>query len=211
MGAVDLVIQVESPKSVARGLQRIGRAGHELGADLEGPDLPEVPRRPARVGGRRRADARGRDRGDGDPEATRSTCSRSRSSRCAPTRRSRSVELHDLVRGAYPFADLSRVAARERARHALRSLSVRRVRRPEAAHRLGPHGRHDPRSRGRAAAGRHERGHDPRPRPFRRAPRQRRRAGRRARRGDGLRGESRSDVPARRVDVAHRGDHPRPA
>ena len=30
MGAVDLVIQVESPKSVTRGIQRIGRAGHTL-------------------------------------------------------------------------------------------------------------------------------------------------------------------------------------
>ena len=58
---------------------------------LEGPHLPEVPRRPARVGGRRAsgcATARSRRRSS---RATRSTCSRSRSSRSAPTRRSRST------------------------------------------------------------------------------------------------------------------------
>src|SRR5439155_1256387 len=41
MGAVDLVVQVESPKSVARGLQRIGRAGHELGAVSKGRIFPK--------------------------------------------------------------------------------------------------------------------------------------------------------------------------
>src|SRR5207245_9799221 len=41
MGAVDLVIQVESPKSVARGLQRIGRAGNELGAVSKGRIFPK--------------------------------------------------------------------------------------------------------------------------------------------------------------------------
>src|SRR5579863_4755575 len=41
MGAVDLVIQVESPKSVARGLQRIGRAGHSLGEVSRGRIFPK--------------------------------------------------------------------------------------------------------------------------------------------------------------------------
>ena len=41
MGAVDLVIQVESPPSVASGLQRIGRAGHQVGAVSRGVVLPK--------------------------------------------------------------------------------------------------------------------------------------------------------------------------
>ena len=40
MSAVDLVIQVESPGSVARGLQRIGRAGHAVGAVSVGRIMP---------------------------------------------------------------------------------------------------------------------------------------------------------------------------
>ena len=32
MGAIDLVIQIESPPSVASGMQRVGRAGHQVGA-----------------------------------------------------------------------------------------------------------------------------------------------------------------------------------
>ncbi|MFH1569483.1 MAG: ATP-dependent helicase, partial [Gemmatimonadota bacterium] len=36
VGAVDLVCQLESPRSVSRGLQRIGRAGHLLGATSKG-------------------------------------------------------------------------------------------------------------------------------------------------------------------------------
>src|SRR5438034_2833717 len=41
MGAVDLVLQVESPKSVARGLQRIGRAGHNVGDVSKGCFFPK--------------------------------------------------------------------------------------------------------------------------------------------------------------------------
>ncbi|MBF6298742.1 ATP-dependent helicase [Nocardia amamiensis] len=41
MGAVDLVVQVEAPPSVASGLQRIGRAGHQVGEISRGVIFPK--------------------------------------------------------------------------------------------------------------------------------------------------------------------------
>jgi ATP-dependent helicase Lhr and Lhr-like helicase len=108
MGAVDLVIQVESPKSVARGLQRIGRAGHELGAVSTGRIFPKF-----------RADLLEsavvvRRMLDGAIEETKiprnplDVLAQQIVAICADEEISVD-ELHALVRGAYPFADLSRV------------------------------------------------------------------------------------------------------
>ena len=41
MGAIDLVVQVEAPPSVASGLQRVGRAGHQVGATSRGVFFPK--------------------------------------------------------------------------------------------------------------------------------------------------------------------------
>src|SRR2546429_796343 len=107
IGAVDLVIQVESPKSVARGLQRIGRAGHELHATSKGRIFPKfradllesavvaermqhgaieetvIPRNPLDVLAQQIVAI------VADEEISVD-------------------DLHELVRAAYPFADLSR-------------------------------------------------------------------------------------------------------
>ncbi len=134
MGAVDLVIQVESPKSVARGLQRVGRAGPRPRRRLEGAYLPEVPRRPARVRRRREGDAGGRDRGDADPPQ--------------PARRARAADRRDLRRrgdlGRRPARPRPRRLpvrrprarpARERARHARRA-ATRRTSSPSCGPRI---------------------------------------------------------------------------
>ncbi|HWN22425.1 MAG TPA: DEAD/DEAH box helicase, partial [Gaiellaceae bacterium] len=107
MGAVDLVVQVESPKSVARGLQRIGRAGHDLASISKGRIFPKfradllecavvaramrdgaieetsIPRNPLDVLAQQIVAIVAEDEIEVD-------------------------ELFRLVRGAYPFADLSR-------------------------------------------------------------------------------------------------------
>ena len=173
--------------------------------DVEGPDLPQVPGRPARVRGRRQAHALGgdRDHGRAAQPARRAGPADRRDGRHgrrlarAGAARARPPRLP--VRGAVARG------ARPGARHARRALPVRGVLRAAPADRLGPRRGHDPRAQGRAPARRHERGHDPRPRPVRRPP-ARRPPRRRARRGDGLRGaaRARSSCSARRPGGSRR-------
>ena len=174
MGAIDLVIQIEAPPSVASGLQRIGRGGHQAGAVSRGRDLPQVPRRPAGRGRHHARHARGRGRGDARPHE--------------PARRARAAGGGDLRgRGAdrgrplrarpagRALREAAARAARGRARHAVRPLSLRRVRGAAAAAGVGPPARHGARARGGGAPRRHQRRHHPRSRPLRRVPGRRRR------------------------------------
>jgi ATP-dependent Lhr-like helicase len=119
MGAVDLVLQVESPKSVTAGLQRIGRAGHGVGEVSKGRIFPKfradllecavvvkrmrggeieptvVPRNPLDVLAQ---------------QIVAMTTERGASEGGHPERGDdwKVPELHELVRRAYPFAELSR-------------------------------------------------------------------------------------------------------
>src|SRR2546429_2774209 len=107
MGAVDLVLQVESPKSVARGLQRIGRARHELGAVSKGRSFPKFRAdllESAVVAKRMLA---GAIEETVIPRNPLDVLAQQIVAICADEEISVD-ELHDLVRGAYPFADLSR-------------------------------------------------------------------------------------------------------
>ena len=130
MGAVDLVVQVESPPSVASGLQRVGRAGHQVGAVSRGVVFPKYrgdllqtavvvermrerpdrglryPRNPAR----RARPADRRDRRDGrlgGRRAARRWSVAPRPSRRSPA--SRYDAVLDMLSGRYPsdeFAEL---------------------------------------------------------------------------------------------------------
>ena len=110
MGAVDLVIQIESPPSVASALQRVGRAGHQVGEVSRGVLLPQAPRRPGPDRGGRAADARRADRVAARPgQPARRPGPADRLGRRRWTR-GRSTTSFDLVRRAASYAQLPRPA-----------------------------------------------------------------------------------------------------
>jgi ATP-dependent helicase Lhr and Lhr-like helicase len=127
MGAVDLVLQVESPKSVTAGLQRIGRAGHNVGDVSKGRIFPKfradllectvvakrmraaeiettvIPRNPLDVLAQQIVALVASPPIAEDGKATTS------SGDDGPGGEEWSVpELHELVRRAYPYSDLPR-------------------------------------------------------------------------------------------------------
>jgi ATP-dependent Lhr-like helicase len=158
MGTVDLVVQVESPKSVASGLQRIGRAGHHVGGVSVGKVFPKY-------------------RGDlvecavvvrrmleGEIEHTRYP----RTPLDVLAQQVVAMSAMDAWGVDDLLACLRGAAARRRARHAQRPLSLRRVRRAAATDQLGPRRRPHRRPARSAAAGRDVRRDHPRSRVVRR-------------------------------------------
>ena len=108
MGAVDLVIQVESPKSVARGLQRIGRAGHELGAVSKGRIFPKYRADLLEAAVVAKQMREGAIEETVIPRNPLDVLAQQIVAICADEEIELD-ELHRLVRRAYPFAELSRV------------------------------------------------------------------------------------------------------
>lgn len=145
MGAVDLVVQVGAPPSVASGLQRIGRAGHRIDTISKGVIFPKY-------------------RGDLAPTAI--TAERMRTGEIEELRYPRNPldvlaqqviamvamdewridDLENLVRRSAPFAALPRTSGRARRRRAARGHDPYR-------HRRGPVGDRDEPARARRRAG----------------------------------------------------------
>ena len=107
MGAVDLVVQVESPKSVARGLQRVGRAGHELGAVSKGRIFPKFRADLLECAVVAKAMREGAIEETAIPRNPLDVLAQQIVAICADDEIAVD-ELHALVCGAHPFAELPR-------------------------------------------------------------------------------------------------------
>jgi ATP-dependent Lhr-like helicase len=109
MGAIDLVVQIEAPPTVASGLQRIGRGGHQIDAISKGVIFPKFR------GDLVACAAVARAMHDGAVEATRYPrnpldVAAQHIVSMAAMDEWRVDELFDTIRGASPFAELGRAA-----------------------------------------------------------------------------------------------------
>ena len=195
IGAVDLVVQLQAPKAVAQGLQRIGRAGHLVGQTSKGRFFPthreDVMEAAAVAGGMLR----------GEVEAIHTP-------RNALDILAQQIvamvsvenwhvdELYRLIRQAYPYADLGLRAYTRRARNAGRALSQPGARRAAAAHHVGQGQQAAGGAARRAPDGHDERRHDSRPRHLWRLPERRQDQAGRAGRGVCLRDAARRHLYA---------------
>ncbi|MGC8640671.1 MAG: Lhr family helicase, partial [Isosphaeraceae bacterium] len=105
MGEVDLVCQVESPGNIARGLQRVGRAGHVVHGLSKGRMIAKTPSDLLETA----ALARAMVQGEIEPIRVPHNCLDVLAQQvvaCVAMDRWSVPELFDLVRGAYPYADL---------------------------------------------------------------------------------------------------------
>ncbi len=106
IGAVDLVVQIESPKAVAQGLQRVGRAGHLVGQTSKGRIFPthrENVMEAAAVAG-------GMLRGEVEPIHTPRNALDVLAQQIVAlvsVEEWRVEALYDLIRQAYPYAELT--------------------------------------------------------------------------------------------------------
>ena len=106
MGEVDLVCQVESPGNVARGLQRVGRSGHLVGGTSKGRLIAKTPSDLLESA----ALARAMIAGDIEPLRVPRNCLDVLAQQvvaCVAMDPWDARELYDMIRRAYPFADLS--------------------------------------------------------------------------------------------------------
>ncbi|HEV3229832.1 MAG TPA: helicase-related protein, partial [Solirubrobacteraceae bacterium] len=108
MGAVDLVAQVESPKSVARGLQRIGRAGHGVGDTSKGRIFPKFRADLLECAVVVRLMREGRIEPTVVPRNPLDVLAQQIVAIAASADEVRVDDLHDLITRTYSFADLSR-------------------------------------------------------------------------------------------------------
>lgn len=109
VGAIDLVVQVESPRSVARGLQRVGRAGHVLGGSSRGRILPKFRGDLLEAAAVARRMLKGEIEEARVPENGLDVLAQQVLAMVAVEDR-KAEDLLRLVRRAYPYRDLSREA-----------------------------------------------------------------------------------------------------